>query len=117
MAKRLRREVMPKGTLRPTTPPRAIGHDRCHNGSTTGLFPYPCRGLMSTRVKFPSMKPRTRAHVDGIGDGLSMALGIIENATDLKQARDRVIAELRRARAAKNRDNCRLLEHLIDDVP
>ncbi len=63
------------------------------------------------------MEPRLREHIDGIGDGLSIALGIVERASSIEESRQKILMELRRARAAKDRDNCRLLEELTDDAP
>lgn len=54
-----------------------------------------------------------REHVDGIGDGLSIAVGILEKAGTYAEARARVTLALRRAREAKDRDNLRLIEEFI----
>ena len=63
------------------------------------------------------MKPRLREHIDGIGDGLSIALGIVERASSLADARRKVTTELRRARAAKDSDNCRIISELTAGSP
>jgi|HubBroStandDraft_1064217.scaffolds.fasta_scaffold42355_2 hypothetical protein len=58
-----------------------------------------------------------REHVDGIGDGLSMAMGILERADSLEAARGMVRGELLRAREAKDRDNARALRELTAASP
>ena len=63
------------------------------------------------------MKPRLREHIDGIGDGLSIALGIAERASSIEEARKRITVELRRARAAKDSDNRRILSELTAGGP
>ena len=46
-----------------------------------------------------------KEHVDGIGDGLSIALGIIRRAKDLREANNAVLHALTLAREAKDRHN------------
>lgn len=46
-----------------------------------------------------------REHVDGIGDGLSIALGVLRRARTLEQARESVTRALVVAREAKDRHN------------
>ena len=58
-----------------------------------------------------------REHVDGIGDGLSMALGILDRAKSVHEAREGIVAELKRAREAKDRDNARMVRELIGASP
>lgn len=55
-----------------------------------------------------------REHVDGTGDGLSIALGILQRCSTLKDAEARITAALRRAREAKDRDTLRLIAELTD---
>jgi hypothetical protein len=58
-----------------------------------------------------------REHTDGLGDGLSMAMGILERATSLDEARGMVRSELLRAREAKDRDNAQRLRDLTASTP
>ena len=53
-----------------------------------------------------------REHVDGLGDGLSIALGIVTSSKDLREANNRVLAALRLAREAKDRENLAQLREL-----
>lgn len=53
-----------------------------------------------------------REHVDGVGDGLSIALGITQRAATLAEAREAIRATLITAREAKDRHNLRELTEL-----
>ena len=53
-----------------------------------------------------------REHVDGIGDGLSIAIGILESCGSIAEARERVKEKLIEARRAKDLDNLDLLSRL-----
>ncbi len=53
-----------------------------------------------------------REHVDGIGDGLSIAIGILTRASSLAEAREAVRAALVTAREAKDRANLAELKEL-----
>ena len=53
-----------------------------------------------------------REHVDGIGDGLSLALGIAQEAKTLEEARDAIRDSLLKARLAKDRHNLEELTEL-----
>lgn len=55
-----------------------------------------------------------REHVDGLGDGLSIALGIVGSSRDLREANNRVLATLKLAREAKDRENLAQLRELAD---
>ncbi len=57
-----------------------------------------------------------REHMDGLGDGLGMALGIMRKARNLDEATDRVRAELDRAREAKYRDTTRRIREAVTDT-
>ena len=50
------------------------------------------------------MKPKARTHIDGVGDGLSIALTILARAPTVHLARVDVTACLLKAREAKNVD-------------
>ncbi len=54
-------------------------------------------------------------HTDGIGDGLSMALGILQKSRNLEEAQEAVIRTLRLAREAKDRSNLRALTEMVSD--
>lgn len=56
-----------------------------------------------------------REHVDGIGDGLSIALGAVQSAKTLGEARDAIRDLLLKARLAKDRHNLRELTELASD--
>ena len=53
-----------------------------------------------------------REHVDGIGDGLSIAMGILEASTSIAEARERVREKLLEARRAKDLDNLDLIRRV-----
>ena len=53
-----------------------------------------------------------REHLDGIGDGLSIAIGILTRAADLTQATDAIRSALLTAREAKDRANLAELREL-----
>lgn len=57
-----------------------------------------------------------REHVDGIGDGLSIAVGIVRSSKTLTEANNRITAALVRAREAKDRDNLAKLRELTAAV-
>lgn len=59
-----------------------------------------------------SMNRFDREHVDGIGDGLSIALKIIQSSLDLAEAGNRVTSALLLAREAKDRDNVARLKEM-----
>ncbi len=54
-----------------------------------------------------------REHIDGIGDGLSIAVGILDSARNLSEAKERVKAELINARRAKDLANMDLIRRLM----
>lgn len=56
-----------------------------------------------------------RTHVDGVGDGLNMALTILERSGSLPEARERATNELRRAREARGRDSARVIGDLVKE--
>ena len=56
-----------------------------------------------------------REHVDGIGDGLSIAIGILTRASSLAEAREAVRSALVTAREAKDRANLSELRELASD--
>ena len=53
-----------------------------------------------------------REHVDGIGDGLSLALGIAQGAKTLEEATEAIRDSLLKARLAKDRHNLEELTEL-----
>lgn len=53
-----------------------------------------------------------REHVDGIGDGLSIAIGILESCASVMEARERVKEKLVEARRAKDLDNLDLIRRV-----
>ena len=53
-----------------------------------------------------------REHVDGIGDGLSIAIGILESCGSIGEARERVKEKLVEARRAKDLDNLDLIRRV-----
>lgn len=59
------------------------------------------------------MKPRLREHIDGIGDGLSIALRIAETSRSLREATLRIEEELLAARRAKDLDNVATIQGII----
>ncbi len=54
-----------------------------------------------------------REHIDGLGDGLSLSLGILTKARSLDEARAAVRDALLLAREAKDRDNLRALTEMV----
>ncbi len=56
-----------------------------------------------------------REHIDGIGDGLSIALGAIRKAASLEEARAAIACALMRAREAKDRHNLVEITELASD--
>lgn len=58
-----------------------------------------------------------REHVDGIGDGLSIALGIVRAAKTPNDAERGVLGALSLAREAKDRDNLARLKEMVTDAP
>ncbi len=53
-----------------------------------------------------------REHVDGLGDGLSIAIGIVRSSRTLTEANNRITAALVQAREAKDRENLAQLREL-----
>ncbi len=58
-----------------------------------------------------------REHVDGIGDGLSIALGIVRVAKTIEEARGAIRDILVKARLAKDRHNLEQLTELASAPP
>lgn len=67
------------------------------------------------------MKPKERSYVDGVRDGLSIALNLLEDASSLSTAKPMVVAALKGAARAKDHDTLRKLgldpERLLVSVP
>ena len=62
------------------------------------------------------MDPLDRQHVDGVGDGLSIAIGILDRAQSLAEAREAVRTTLVTARQAKDRANLLRLRELASGL-
>ncbi|MDE1821557.1 MAG: hypothetical protein KGI98_12020 [Euryarchaeota archaeon] len=56
-----------------------------------------------------------RVHLDGVGDGLSIALGLAKKARSAMDATRAIERVLLNARAAKDRDTVITLEELASD--
>lgn len=56
-----------------------------------------------------------REHVDGIGDGLSIAYGVAQKAASLEEAREAILSALRTAREVKDRHNLAELTELASE--
>ncbi len=68
--------------------------------------------IATYRAPVNEMDRLDREHVDGIGDGLSIALGIAQDAESLEEAREAIRGSLLKARLAKDRHNLEELTEL-----